>query len=97
MGLVPTIENGQKLFVQVYFFCFLFLFFIIFSTQNQVPQIIFGLGSEMSDKTFQSPLSRDSNHIKKSEIFFLVSRKTVRNFWFLSILNLSPKNLVLGT
>ena len=36
--IVPTIDNREKLCIRV---CFIFF---LFSTQNQVPQIIIGLG-----------------------------------------------------
>ena len=42
-------------------------FLFLFSTQNQVPQIIW---TELSDTSYYSPFSNDSNHIKKCTKFF---------------------------
>ena len=41
--IVPTIENGDELRIRVFLVNF-FFFFVMFSAQNQVPQIIIGMG-----------------------------------------------------
>ena len=58
---------------------FVFGCVIVFSTQNQVPQIN-NHRTWLSDISYESPYSRVSNHIKNNFEFFLVSRKTGLKF-----------------
>ena len=43
---VTTFENGEELFIRV---CF--SFFVLFFTQNQLPELIIGLSSLLYDNT----------------------------------------------